>query len=64
MCNITSGIPRASQFVQLLSNTYDNDINLIDSDTLFFADDIKLFRVIRIRQDTELFLNDLDNFSN
>lgn len=60
----TSGVSQGSHISLLFFNIYVNYINLIYSNILFFADDIKLFRVIRTQQDTVLSQNHLENISN
>jgi len=62
--NVTSGVPQGSHLAPLLFNIYINDIRDINSNILIFADDAKLFRIIKTPLDTKLLQYDLDNISN
>lgn len=62
--NVTSGVPQGSHLAPLLFNIYINDISNINSNILLFADDAKLFRIIKTPLDSKQLQYDLDNISN
>lgn len=58
--NVTSGVPLGSHIVLLLFNLFIYDIKLFNSQMLLFADDLKIFRVIKISDDVEKLQNYLN----
>lgn len=57
----TSGAPQGSNLAPLLFSLFINDItNVIKSQLLLFADDLKIFRIIHSVQDCDQLQNDLD----
>jgi hypothetical protein len=61
MHNITLRVPQGFHLVPLLFHIYIYDIN---SKILLFADEVKLFRIIKTPLDTKLLQDDLKNISN
>jgi hypothetical protein len=61
---ISSGVPQGSHLGPLLFTLYVNDIvkSIFHSNVLFYADDAKIYKVIRSPADCELLQNDLRNF--
>jgi hypothetical protein len=62
--SITSEVSQDSHLAHLLFSIYINDIYDINSNILLFADDVKLFRIVKTPLDTKLLQDDLDNISN
>ena len=59
---VYSGVPQGSVLGPLLFNIYVNDIpSVVDSQTLMFADDTKIFRKIQSKSDFLQFQQDIDN---
>jgi len=59
---VTSGVPQGSVLGLLLFNVYVCDMpSCVNSALLQFADDVKMFRVIRNQQDFQLLQHDIDN---
>jgi len=59
---VYSGVPQGSVLGPLLFNIYVNDIpSIVDSQTLMFADDTKIFRKIQSKSDFLQFQQDINN---
>ena len=58
--NVSSGVPQGSHIAPLLFNMFINDIKFANSRMLLFADDLKLFRIIKTSNDAELLQNDIN----
>jgi len=64
-CPVTSGVPQGSVLGPLLFTLYINDIaNIIHTNLSFFADDSKVYTVIRSLEDSYQLQVDLDNIQN
>ena len=62
---VTSGIPQGSVVGPLLFITFINDLpDILQSPVYLFADDTKIFRLIRTQEDTKALQLDLDRLSN
>lgn len=64
--SVTSGVPQGSHLGPLLFNLFINDVLSCfeNSECLIYADDLKIYKIIKNSLDAELFQSDLDNFSN
>lgn len=60
----TSGIPQGSHLAPLLFNIYVNDIKVTNPHLLFFADDLKIFRIIKSHEDANMLQIDLNTLNN
>ena len=61
---MTSGIPQGSVLGPILFVLYINDLpSNILSDVFMFADDTKIFNIIKSPEDQEILQNDLDTLS-
>ena len=59
---VYSGVPQGSVLCPLLFSIYVNDIpSVVDSQTLMFADDIKIFGQIQSQMDIHQFQKDINN---
>ena len=56
MYNVSSGFHQESHIAPILFNIFINDIKFTNS--RIFADDLKLFRIIKSSNDAELLQND------
>ena len=64
MFSVESGAPQGSNLAPLIFSIFINDITVdISSSTLLFADDLKLYRVIRSPEDCQLLQNDINLIS-
>jgi len=61
--NIPSGVPQGSHLAPLLFILFIYDLHFNDSQKILFADDLKLFRVIKSSTDSALLQNDLNRLS-
>ena len=64
MYDVSSGVPQGSHLAPLLFNIFINDIKLTNSHMLLFADDLKLFRIIKSPDDAVLLQNEINVLSN
>lgn len=61
---VTSGIPQGSVLGPILFVIYINDMpDLVSSDVYLFADDTKIFKIIKTSEDTSLLQKDLDKLT-
>ncbi|KAG7306859.1 hypothetical protein JYU34_008326 [Plutella xylostella] len=59
---VPSGVPQGSHLGPLFFLIFINDLsNIIKSEFKFFADDLKLYRIVKDIQDCQLIQNDLNN---
>ena len=64
-CAVTSSVPQGSVLGPLLFTLYINDIpNILHTDLSFFADDSKVYTVIKTLEDTHKLQADLDSIQN
>lgn len=62
---VTSGVPQGGHLSALLFSLFINDIStVIDSKFLLFADDVKLFNIIKCSRDQDALQNSLDKIYN
>ena len=60
---VYSGVPQGSVLAPLLCNIYVNDIpSVVNSETLMFADDTKIFRKIQSQSEFLQFQQDISNY--
>ena len=61
-CAVTSGVPQGSVLGPLLFTLYFNDIpNIVHTNLSFFADDSKVYSVIKTLEDSHQLQADLNN---
>lgn len=57
-------MPQSCHLADFLFNRYVNDIKITNSRLLFFADDLKIFRIIKFTNDAKFLQNDLNLLNN
>lgn len=60
---INTGVPQGSHLAPLLFNLFINDIKFLNSNTLLYADDMKIYRIITSPADNLLLQDDLNRLS-